>query len=182
MGSTFIPSVFLIPKGWTFKEFKEKGHQQIQQPSYQEIQNQLFTFGINVVDFLVAGVDNTGGHIFRIHYHGVAGGSWLEWCDILGHREIGAGWLHASIHLSLEGQFCGSNFTESVFNVYSAKKISELAPGVGKATDLAIITAQGIRFFDKPIFDILELIRGDVKKIKPDLSKLEPLLTEQKAK
>ena len=50
-------AVFLIPKGWTFKEFKEKGHQQIQQLSYQEIQNQLFSFGIGVVDFLVAGMD-----------------------------------------------------------------------------------------------------------------------------
>ena len=175
-------AVFLIPKGWTLKEFKEKGHQQIQQPSYQEIQNQLFTFSIGVVDFLVAGVDSTGSHIFRVHYNGIAGGSWLEWCDKIGHREIGAGFLHASIHLSLEGQFSGSNLADSIFNVYSAKKISELAPGVGKATDLAIITAHGIKFFDKPEFDILDGIRGDIKKIKPDLSKLQPILTEQKAK
>lgn len=169
-------AVFLIPKGWTLKEFKEKGHQQMQQPSYQEIQNQLFSFGIGLVDFLVAGVDNTGSHIFRVHYNGVAGGSWLEWCDKLGHREIGAGFLHSAIHLSVAGQFSGTGLTESVFNVYSAKKIAELAPGVGKATDLAIITSQGTKFFDKPVLDVIDGIRDGIKNIKPNLSTLEPLL------
>ncbi|MGD1005242.1 MAG: hypothetical protein ABR887_07455 [Methanoregulaceae archaeon] len=176
-------SVFLIPRGLTFKEFKEKGAQQIPQPTYQEIQNLMFNFGINIVDFLVVGVDNTGGHIFRVHYNGVAGGNWLEWCDKIGHREIGTGALHASIHLSLEGQYSGSSLAETVFNVYSAKKVAELAPGVGsKTTDLAVITSQGIRFFDKPAFDVLEDVRGEIKKIKPDLSKLQPFLSEQKTK
>lgn len=175
-------SVFLTPRGFTFKEFKEKGAQQIGQPTYQEIQNQLFGFGINVVDFLVVGVDSTGGHIFRVHYDGVAGGSWLEWCDKLGHRETGMGQLHASIHLSIAGQYRGLSLAETVFNVYSAKKIAELAPGVGQETDLAIITPQGIRFCDKSIFDNLEGIRGEIKQIKPDLSKLKPLLSEQKTK
>ena len=84
--------------------------------------------------------------------------------------------IFSSIHLSLVGQFSGTNLTESIFNVYSAKKISELAPGVGKATDLAIITAEGVRFFDNAIIDILDEIRGDVKKIKPDLSKLDAVI------
>jgi hypothetical protein len=175
-------SVFLTPKGWTLKEFKEKASQQMQQPSYQEIQNQLFTFGINVVDFLVVGIDSAGGHIFRVHYNGVVGGSWLEWCEKIGHREIGAGSLHASIFLALEGQYSGSNLAETVFNVYSAKKIAEMAPGVGSATDLAIITSNGVRFFDDPIITILERIREDAKKIKPNLSELDTALIQEQKK
>jgi hypothetical protein len=175
-------SVFLTPRGFTFKEFKEKGAQQLPQPTYQEIQNQLFNYGINVVDFLVVGVDSAGSHIFRVHYNGVVGGSWLEWCEKLGHREIGTGALHAAIYLSLESQYSGSSLSETVFNVYSAKKIAELSPGVGHATDLAIITHKDIKFFDKTMLDTLSSIHSEAKKIKPDLSKLQTLLSEQDIK
>jgi len=165
-------SVFLIPRGLTFKEFREKGAQQLPLPVFQEIQNQLFNYGINVVDFLIVGVDNSGSHIFRVHYNGVAGGSWLEWCEKIGHREIGSGALHSSIYLSLESQYSGTNLSDTIYNVYSAKKIAELSPGVGPATDMAIITNQGIKFFDQTIFDTLMNIRNEAKKIKPDLSKI----------
>jgi hypothetical protein len=65
-------SVILKPRGFSFQDFKEKGAQQLSPQVYQEVTNLLFNFGINVVEFLVAGVDNTGSHIYRIHYNGMA--------------------------------------------------------------------------------------------------------------
>jgi hypothetical protein len=168
-------SVILRPRGFNFQDFKEKGAQQLSPLIYQEISNQLFAFGINIIDFLVAGVDNTGSHIFRVHYNGVLGGSWLEWCDKLGHREIGTGALHASIFLSIEGQYSGLDVEETIYKIFCAKKIAELAPGVGPSTDLAIISEDGVVFADKKMFDALSSLHNDAKKNKPDLSKIKSI-------
>jgi hypothetical protein len=171
-------SVILKPRGFNFQEFKEKGAQQLLPQVYQEVTNQLFIFGINAVEFLVAGVDNTGSHIFRVHYNGMAGGSWLEWCDKLGHREIGRGAPHASIFLSIEGQYSGLGVAETIYNVYCAKKIAELAPGVGSSTDLAIISENGVLFADKTMLDTLLSLHNDAKKKKPDVSKIASIYQE----
>jgi hypothetical protein len=171
-------SVILRPRGYNWQDFKEKGAQQLSPLAYQEITNQLFNFGINVVEFLVAGVDNTGSHIFRVHYNGMVGGSWLEWCDKLGHREVGIGALHASTYLSIEGQYSGLGVAETIYNVFCAKKIAELAPGVGSSTDLAIIFENGVAFADKKMIDALASMRNDSKKNKPDASIIESICKE----
>ncbi len=176
-----VEAVLLKPRGFSLTEFKEKGAQQLTPQAYQEVSNQIFNFGINVVEFLVAGIDNAGGHIFRVHYSGIAGGSWLEWCDKFGHREIGSGALHASILLSLEGQFSGLEVNETIYNVYSAKKSAELAPGVGPSTDLAIITSEGIVFADKRLYDALDSARLQTKKNRPDLSGVDVALKKEPA-
>jgi hypothetical protein len=112
--------VFLTPRGWTLREFKEKGATQIPAQIYLNLDSQLFNFGLNVVEFLIAGVDSTGAHLYRVFYGGVAGGDWLEWCDRLSYRAIGSGLSHASISLALEGQHRRLSVPESLYNVYSA--------------------------------------------------------------
>jgi hypothetical protein len=42
--------------------------------------------------------------------------------------------------LGLEGQHRALSAAETLYNVYCAKKNAELAPGVGRVTDLAIIS------------------------------------------
>jgi hypothetical protein len=168
--------VILHPRGYTLKEFKERGAQQILSQIYLNIDNLLFNFGIGAVEFLIAGIDNTGAHIFRVHYSGVAGGNWLEWCDKLGYRAIGSGLSHASISLSIEGQHQGLGIPDTLYNVYSAKKSAELAPGVGRETDLAIITADGLELVSHEILKKLEHLRVECKKAhKIEQAKLESL-------
>ena len=131
-------SVVLRPRGLTWEDFRHRAHE-IPLQSYLGIDQLLFNFGIGAAEFLVAGTDPSGAHLFRVHYNGVAGGSWLEWCTKLGYRTIGSGSPHASVFLALEQQHRRLSTAETLFNVYCAKKSAELAPGVGKATDLAII-------------------------------------------
>lgn len=133
--------VILHPRGLTFKEFKERGGVQIPAQTYLSIDNLLFNFGLNAVEFLIAGVDGTGAHIFRVFYSGLAGGDWLEFCDRLGYRATGSGSSHASISLALEGQHRTLSVASTLYNVYTAKRNSEVAPGVGDDTDMAILTS-----------------------------------------
>ena len=164
--STYMPlhleraeQVILHPRGLNLREFKERGAQQLPPQAYLNIDQLLFNFGIGVVEFHVAGVDGTGGHIFRVHYSGVAGGSWLEWCDKLGYRAIGTGGPHATIFLSMEGQHRGQGVAETLYNVYCAKRTAEVAPGVGAATDLATIIPEKIEFVNEQRLGKLAALR-----------------------
>lgn len=153
-------SVILHPRGLTLKEFKEKGSQQLPAQIYLAVDQLLFNFGLNVVEFIVAGVDSTGAHIFRVYYQGVAGANWLEWCDRLGYRAIGTGGLHASIFLALAGQHNGMTVADTIYNVYAAKKTAEVAPGVGPATDLAVVSASGVTIVEGERIAKLEDLRA----------------------
>ena len=126
-------NVILRPRGLTFQEW---GGTKIPLQLYIQIDQLLFNFGIGAVEFLVAGIDASGAHIFRVHYSGIAGGNWLEFCTRLSYRTIGSGLSHAAILLSMENQNRTLGVGETLYNVYCAKKNSEVAPGVGPATDI----------------------------------------------
>jgi hypothetical protein len=158
---TRVENVVLKPRGWSFQEFKEKGAQQLPLQVYLNMENQIFGFGLSVVEFLIAGVDLTGAHVFRVHYDGMAGGDWLEWCDRLGYRAVGSGASHASILLSLEGQHRGLPIHDTLLNVYRAKKNSEVAPGVGSATDLAVVSDK-VHLLGEKFIDELDTIRKTI--------------------
>ncbi len=163
--------VILRPHGWTWTTYQQEGAQRIPTQVYMQIDSQLWNFGINVAEFLVAGVDESGAHIFRVHYEGMPGGGWLEWCDRLGYRAIGSGGPHASILLALQGQRRTLPVGETIFNVYSAKKNAEIAPGVGLETDVAVIEAGKIAFLDINAFGKLEGLRKELtaaRKVSPE--------------
>lgn len=165
--------VILHPRGFTLKEFKEHGGTQVPAQAYLNIDQLLFNFGLGAVEFLVVGLDSTGAHIFRIHYDGVAGGDWMEWCDRLGYRAIGSGSSHASISLALEGQHRKLSVAETLYNIYSAKRNSEVAPGVGKATDVVILTAGKVDPVSDDRIKKLADVREKHLKDKPGNAELE---------
>lgn len=108
------------------------------------------------LDLLVTGLDDTGGHIFAISSPGV-----LSPLNTVGYAAIGSGGLHANIRLSLGGQGRGVNVPETVHSVYEAKAAAEVSPGVGKQTDMAIITHHGVRFFNEAGYNVLTSLRRD---------------------
>jgi hypothetical protein len=146
-----VENIYLKPLGYKdFNEFKEKAANQIPLQIYQNIHNGIWTFGLNLVEFLVAGCDESGGHIYRVYYSGVSGGNWIEWCDKVGYRAIGTGLSHAFISLSVAGQNSKLSSKDTLSNIIQAKKMSEFAPGVGKEEDFAIITFDdGIKFINE---------------------------------
>jgi 20S proteasome alpha/beta subunit len=106
------------------------------------------------MDVLVAGVDDSGAHLFVITHPGV-----LLKVDTTGYAAIGAGGLHAAIRMSLGHHTRLASLTDTIYNVYEAKKESEVAPGVGKLTDLAVIRQTGVTFAGQGLLDALDKVR-----------------------
>ena len=104
-------------------------------------------------DLLIAGEDDIGHHIFIVTHPGIC----LP-MDTLGFAAIGSGGLHASISLSLGGQAKTATLAQTLYNVFEAKKASEVAPGVGKLTDIAILKNRTVIFVQDGAIDVLERV------------------------
>lgn len=105
------------------------------------------------VELLICGIDNTGAHLFHVTNPGIYGQ-----LDKLGYAAVGSGGIHATIRLSLSGQTKSRDLSETLADVYNAKRAAEVAPGVGEATDIAVIDASGINFCSGDILEELKRI------------------------
>jgi 20S proteasome alpha/beta subunit len=103
------------------------------------------------LDLLVAGADDSGAHLFIESHPGLVAPA-----DTMGFAAIGSGGLHAAIRLSLAQHTKASTLVDAVYGVYEAKKAAEVAPGVGKLTDMAFIKEGHIRFANPELFTILD--------------------------
>jgi hypothetical protein len=113
------------------------------------------------LDVLIAGTDDSGGHLLVATNPGQ-----LLPVDTTGFAAIGTGGLHAAVRLSLGQHSRVASLMDAVYNVYEAKKAAEVAPGVGKLTDMAVVSGGKITFAASALFDVLE----KVHKEKPSLS------------
>jgi 20S proteasome alpha/beta subunit len=93
---------------------------------------QRINLGVSVI---LAGVEGSGGHIYSIEDPGT-----VACFDRLGFHAIGSGHRHAMMALVNYGQHQTTDLNRTVFNVYCAKRSAEVAPGVGLATEIRIIT------------------------------------------
>ena len=69
------------------------------------------------------------------------------------------------VRLALGHQTRELSIAETIFNVYEAKKASEVAPGVGKVTDIVILSGKAINFLTEPVFEVL----SEISKERPTL-------------
>lgn len=90
------------------------------------------------LELIVAGVDEMGAHIYGI-YDPVISDSF----DSLGFHAIGSGSIHAITMVAYKYE---SKMTKDKMKnfIFSVKKASEKAPGVGKMTDMRVISSNGI--------------------------------------
>jgi hypothetical protein len=149
--------------GMTLPVYLEKQHM-----VYQQLMMMSAQFNLGV-DFLIADLDESGAYLTHITNPGV-----VAQLQKLGHAAIGSGGVHAMTRLSLTGQSRRRGLPETLADVYSAKRVSEVAPGVGNATDLAVIdTTHGVWPCTKDILDELEKIHLSMSAtMKPDLAVL----------
>jgi hypothetical protein len=141
----------------------------------------FWNFTLNT-EFLLAGLDGSGAHISWVHYHGMQGVGWLESFDKLGYSAIGSGGPHANILLSLNGQHRDLPVAQTLFNAYAAKVSAEVAPGVGAATDIAVISGKGdVAFLSEDSIKKLGDLRTRTLAQKPPQTDLEDACAELKA-
>jgi len=125
-------------------DFKEHSARGMTLPAYLQPQPQVYQQLVMMagqhnlgVEALMAGIDETGACLSLIVNPGV-----LVNLDKLGYHCIGTGGIHALTWLSLSGQTRSRGLIETLHSVYEAKRAAEVAPGVGKATDIMVIDSK----------------------------------------
>jgi ATP-dependent protease HslVU (ClpYQ) peptidase subunit len=116
------------------------------------------------LDLLVVGVDDSGTHLYIVSHPGV-----LSPMDTIGFIAIGSGGLHAAVRMSLGKHTKAASLIETVHSVYEAKRAAEVAPGVGRLTDMAIIKDGKVAAVGEELLKKLETM----SKEKPSLSQDE---------
>jgi 20S proteasome alpha/beta subunit len=129
----------LVPRGLTWTTFYGQ-HQHLVAQITMMLDQLLSQYNLGV-ELLIAGVDDGGGHISTL----VNPGSRPLDNDVIGYGAVGSGALHAlqSMISFRHGADCG--LSETIFRVYASKRRAEVAPGVGKETDIWIIRSTGIK-------------------------------------
>ena len=104
---------------------------------------------------LVIGVDSEGAHIHRISDPG----SSMPF-EPLGFCCIGTGQRHADVAFAYRRYTPSLPLRKALFIAYEAKKRGEMAGGVGRSTDVAIIDAEKCRFLSSDFIKELDRIYG----------------------
>jgi 20S proteasome alpha/beta subunit len=142
----------LIPLlGATFTQFQTLVAQSAASQLLQQVLGLISQHNLQT-DVLVAGVDDSGASVFAITHPGQ-----LFPVATTGFAAIGSGGLHAGIRMSLGQHTKSASLTDTIYNVYEAKRAAEVAPGVGKNfTDLALIHDGRIIFAGAKLLGALE--------------------------
>lgn len=141
---------------------------------FEEMTKEVLEYDL-IVELLIGGVDESGGHI-----HLVANPGSSACFDPLGFHAIGMGEPHAVATLVSSGYNSTFSLKQSIFLVFLAKKVAEKAPGVGKQTDLCYIDKKGIHFLDDKQMEYLENLvqekeeaeRSSIEKIRKAIDKI----------
>lgn len=146
-----VNDMILGPRGIDFDSFYQGGIITRFPPDLAMLlDSQVQTYALGTV-LLMAGVDDSGAHIHCIDDPGK-----MACFDRVGYHAIGSGHRHALLKLVALNQHRSTSINETVFNVFCAKKIAELAPGVGQATSVKIVFRTETRVVEQKILDGLE--------------------------
>ncbi len=99
----------------------------------KNIATELMNYEFPSVEAIVSGIDATGAHIYVVR-DGI-----VSCQDTVSFAAIGVGEWHATSQFMFAGHTRSKPIPETVLLVYSAKKRAEVAPGVGKDTDMFVI-------------------------------------------
>ena len=129
----------LKPRGLTLAQFYQM-HQQLVPQITGGLDTALAAFDLGV-ELIVAGVDGAGGHL-----HTVMNPGGIQIChDLIGYIAVGSGGTHALQSMIGLHHSPSQSLTQAVFQVLTSKQRAEVAPGVGRETDLIVIGRDGPR-------------------------------------
>jgi 20S proteasome alpha/beta subunit len=129
----------LSTRGLTLESFYQM-HAGLNQQVVMLLDNGLAQYDFGV-ELLLAGVDETGAHI---HTNGNPGGGYQNH-DPIGWTAIGSGAIHVVPSMAGFVHDADAAYQQTLFRVYASKRRSEVAPGVGHDTDMAVISHEGIK-------------------------------------
>jgi hypothetical protein len=101
----------------------------------RQIQEGIWNLG---TEALIVGVDSEGPHIYHVHDPGFA-----RFCDKLGFLAIGMGAQHFSTFLMSARYDSTWLLMDALLLMFSAKRQAEMAPNVGRTTEMFIAHGTG---------------------------------------
>jgi len=108
-------------------------NQQMMAPSLvTDLTKELLNFELPSVSAIFAGFP-TGAHIYTVRNNEA------NCLDAVGYAAIGIGSRHASSQFMFAGHAWNAPFSDTLLLTYYAKRKSEVAPGVGKGTDMVVV-------------------------------------------
>jgi 20S proteasome alpha/beta subunit len=161
-----LETVHLRSRGLNHKIFFEAGSKLLPSNIYAQIDYAFATFGLPV-EILIAGVDESGPNIFGIRNPGL-----LDCYKPIGFHIIGSGTMHALVSLT-EHYSPDSSLAAALYTVFRAKRVAEVAPGVGQETDIGMVfLGEKIKYFSKndELFKRFDAIYKTEKKSRKDLT------------
>ena len=129
-------TAILAPLGLDHNSFIKRQQEMLPELATR-IANQVQAFDPGSVQAIIAGVDPTGAHIY------VATDAELDCHDHVGFASVGVGAWHANSQLMFGEHAKSDPLPATLLLVYSAKKRAEVAPGVGRNTDMFLISGLG---------------------------------------
>ncbi|MEE9325598.1 MAG: hypothetical protein V3U90_08640 [Dehalococcoidia bacterium] len=149
-----IEAQYLRPRGWTIKSFYEEMAGKVPGEIFFTVDRQIATYEHNL-SVIIAGVDEQA-HVYSIVSPGI-----LDCWDGMGCYAVGSGFSHAMPSFYLSNWQPGLSLGSLVFMTFEAKRRAEVAPGVGKVTDMAYITKDGITTLESSHLEKLESLWTD---------------------
>jgi 20S proteasome alpha/beta subunit len=168
-----LEALHLRTRGINHKFFIESGARLLPPAIYAQIDYAFATFMLPL-EALIAGTDESGPRIYGIRNPGL-----VDCYNSIGFHAIGTGTMHALISL-IETYDPEASEMETMYSVFRAKKVAEVAPGVGEETDLGmVIFKQKLKYFDKntELFKVFTKLYDDEKKARKDLTTRSKLAT-----
>jgi hypothetical protein len=127
----------LKPLGLNYNEFSLR-QKTMDTDLVRQIAMDLVNYKTPLMSAIITGIDPAGAHIHIVH-DGESGNIENGSHTMIGYAAIGAGQRHATAELLRASQSFKTDIPKTMWNVYLAKKRSEVAPGVGDATDVYMI-------------------------------------------
>lgn len=133
---TRAENAILTPLGLNRETFITRQHE-MSQDFLASVTKEMLNFDVPLVSAIIAGHDETGAHIYVVDSDSVS-------CrDTIGFASIGIGARHADSQFMLGRHSVASSLPETLVLTYTAKKRSEVSPGVGKEEDYFFIGDKG---------------------------------------
>lgn len=149
----------LIPfLGITFDGFVQLAAQSASSQTLQQVLGLISNHNLEL-EIIIAGVDDEDSncaHLYAISHPGK-----LSPLDTVGFAAVGSGGMHAAVRMSLGSHSKNDEPGITMFSVFEAKVASEVAPGVGKIMDMAVITRGGTLFVEDDDFKQLVSIHKE---------------------
>lgn len=163
-------SMLLAPLGLSIGNYRDEIHK-FNDSTAEQLIRDIINYQVPYTAVIIAGVDPSGAHIYVVDDGNIS-------CnDIIGFAAVGIGARHAESQFMMAKHSWNSPLVDTALLAYIAKKRSEIAPGVGEATDmftagpllgsLVILQQDMIDGFDRIYCSIIckeEQIRDDARR------------------